>query len=145
MHIFGKEIIDPNAIAQLENCLVEGSIGVLTADAHYGYSMPVGGCIAYPGLISLSGVGFDIGCGNKAIKTSRRVGSVDIKLAMQRISKEIGFGVGRPNPDLVDHEVLHKIKTAAFAPQRQLYDMACKQLGTVGSGNHYVDLFEGDD
>lgn len=145
MYIFWKEIIDAKAIEQLENCLVDWAIGVLTADAHYGYGMPIGWCIAYPDIISLSGVGFDIGCGNKAIKTSRRVWSIDVKLAMQRISKEIGFWVGRPNPDLVDHEVLHKIKTAAFAPQRQLYDMACQQLGTVWSGNHYVDLFEGDD
>ena len=44
--VFGKDIIDDAAILQLENCLIPGAIGVLTADAHKGYSMPVGGCIA---------------------------------------------------------------------------------------------------
>src|SRR5262249_24944592 len=44
-----------------------------------------------------------------------------------------------------DHPTLDQIREASFAPQRQLYDLAAKQLGTVGSGNHYVDLFRDED
>lgn len=145
MKIFWKEIIDVNAIAQLENCMIDWAIGVMTADAHYGYSMPVWGCIAYPNHISLSGVGFDIGCGNKAVKTNIKVGTIDIAYVMEMVRQEIGFWLGRPNPEPVDHIVLHKIKNANFAWQRQFYDMAVQQLGTVWSGNHYVDIFEWDD
>ena len=58
--IFGKEIIDEKSIAQIERCTSENDIGVLTADAHYGYGHPIGGAVAYKNKISLSGVGFDI-------------------------------------------------------------------------------------
>jgi tRNA-splicing ligase RtcB (3'-phosphate/5'-hydroxy nucleic acid ligase) len=84
MKIFGREIIDDAAVSQLENCLIPGAIGVLTADAHKGYSMPVGGAIAYPNHISPSGVGFDIGCGNKAVRTNIYASDVDIARVMDR-------------------------------------------------------------
>lgn len=139
--IFWREIIEDKVIWQLENCLVEWAIGVLTADAHYGYWMPVGWCIAYPNLISLSWVWFDIWCGNKAVKTNLKKSDIDITQVMYRISQEIWFGIWRPNPEPVEHEVLDKIKNAKFEWQRELYDLACKQLGTVWSWNHYVDIF----
>src|SRR6201999_3912047 len=55
------------------------------------------------------------------------------------------FGMGRHNNEPVDHQVLDAIREASFAPQRQLLDLAAKQLGPVGSGNHSVDLFEVED
>jgi tRNA-splicing ligase RtcB len=60
---------------------------------------------------------------------------------MDEIHARISFGMGRKNNEPVDHAVLDEIKAADFAPQRQLHDLAAKQLGTVGAGNHYVDLF----
>ena len=60
---------------------------------------------------------------------------------MDEIVARISFGVGRRNDEPVDHPVLDAIADAAFAPQRRLRDTAAKQLGTVGAGNHYVDLF----
>ena len=77
--IFGKEIIEDKTINQLRNCIGEGDIGVLTADAHYGYSMPVGGAVAYKGKVSVTGVGFDIGCGNKAVRTNVKADDVDVE------------------------------------------------------------------
>jgi tRNA-splicing ligase RtcB len=140
--IFGKEIIDEKAIAQLENCLIEDSIGVLTADCHYGYSMPVGGCVAYKNHISPSGVGFDIACGNYAVKTDAKSSDIDIAKVMNEIMKRISFGVGRPNNEPVDHPLFEKIEKADFEPQRALLQLAKNQLGTIGSGNHYIDIFE---
>ncbi len=140
--IFGKEIIDEKCIDQLKNCLVDNSIGVLTADAHYGYSMPVGGCIAYKDVISPSGVGFDIACGNMAVQTSILSAHIDVPSVMNEIFKRISFGVGRPNNEPIDHPVLDRIRNADFIPQRGLLQLAAAQLGTVGSGNHYIDLFE---
>jgi tRNA-splicing ligase RtcB len=60
---------------------------------------------------------------------------------MDEIFERISFGVGRKNNEPVDHPVIDHIRHATFAPQRQLADLAANQLGTVGAGNHYVDLF----
>lgn len=140
--IFGKDLIDQKSIEQIINCMDETSIGVLTADAHYGYAHPIGGAIAYKDKVSVSGVGFDIACGNMAIMTNVKVSDVDIPKVMDEIFQRISFGVGRPNDEPVDNAVFDLIDKAEFKPQRKLLDLARKQLGTVGSGNHYVDLFE---
>jgi tRNA-splicing ligase RtcB len=145
IHIFGKEIIDEAAIKQLENCMTEDSLGTLTADAHKGYSCPIGGAVAYKNQISPSGVGFDIACGNYAVKTNIKSENVAIAKVMDEIHKQIGFGVGRPNPKPIDHPVLEKIAHSEFEPQRSFVEMASIQLGTVGSGNHYVDVFEDEE
>jgi tRNA-splicing ligase RtcB len=143
--VFGKEIIDQKCIDQLRNCISENDIGVLTADAHYGYAHPIGGAIAYLDKVSVSGVGFDIACGNKAVRTGIKVNDVEISKVMDEIVKRISFGMGRHNNELVEHEVLDKIAKAEFEPQRQLLKSARAQLGTVGSGNHYVDLFSDEE
>ncbi|GAA4313515.1 RtcB family protein [Nibribacter koreensis] len=140
--VFGEEIIDQSAIEQIKRCVSEEDIGVLTADAHYGYAHPIGGAVAYKNKVSLSGVGFDIGCGNKAVKTNVLASDVNIARIMDEIVDQIGFGVGRPNPKRVDHPVLEHIQNADFKPQREMIKMASAQLGTVGSGNHFIDLFE---
>jgi tRNA-splicing ligase RtcB (3'-phosphate/5'-hydroxy nucleic acid ligase) len=142
LHIFGQEIIDENSVNQLRNCLTsEEDLGVLTADAHYGYGHPIGGVVAYRNKISVSGVGFDIACGNKAVKTGIMARDVNIPGLMDEIFRRISFGVGRPNEEPIDHPVLEKIAKAEFAPQRKLLQLAAEQLGTVGSGNHFVDIF----
>jgi len=86
-------------------------------------------------------------CGNKAARTNLKAHDIrrDLSGIMDSIFERISFGVGRRNDEPVDHAVLDHIKRADFAPQRQLYDTAAKQLGTVGAGNHYVDLFEDEE
>lgn len=145
LKIFGAEIIDEKCIAQIKNCFSENDLAVLTADAHYGYGHPIGGAIAYKDKISLSGVGFDIACGNKAISTNILADDIDVPKVMDEIFKRISFGVGRPNNEPMDHEVFDKISSAEFEPQRKLLQLSRAQLGTIGSGNHFVDLFRGDD
>jgi tRNA-splicing ligase RtcB (3'-phosphate/5'-hydroxy nucleic acid ligase) len=141
--------VDDRAVEQLRRCAQAGDAirGVLCADGHVGYSQPIGGAIAYPDHISPSGVGFDVACGNKAARTDLLVDDVadEVPWIMDEIVDRISFGIGRKNDERVDHPVLDKIKDAEFAPQRGLYDLAASQLGTVGAGNHYVDLFAGDD
>ena len=142
--------VDERAAEQLTRCAEAGAAyrGVLCADGHVGYSQPIGGAVAYADYISPSGVGYDIACGNKAVRTDVRTDTLtqrDIAGLMDSIFERISFGVGRKNNEPVDHPVIDAIRGADFAPQRQLVDMAAQQLGTVGSGNHYVDLFEGDD
>ena len=112
-----------------------------------GNSQPIGGVVAYRDHVSPSGVGYDIGCGNKAVCTDVRVADLrdDVARVMDEIVDRISFGVGRKNDEPVDHPVLDQIRDAPFEPQRALLDTAAEQLGTVGAGNHYVDLFAGDD
>src|SRR4051812_17809773 len=141
--------VEERAVSQLRRCADAGNTlrGALCADGHVGYSQPIGGAVAYADHISPSGVGFDIGCGNKAAMTNVRADDLrgELPRIMDQVFSRISFGVGRKNDEPVDHPVLDAIKRADFAPQRQLYELAAKQLGTVGAGNHYVDLFEDED
>jgi tRNA-splicing ligase RtcB len=112
-------------------------------------SQPIGGGIAYEGYVSPSGVGYDIGCGNKAVQTDFTRADFDVlggvEPVMREITRRISFGMGVPAQERTDHPVLAAIRTADFAPQRQLVQLAESQLGTVGSGNHYVNLMEDED
>lgn len=144
--VFGTH--DAKTVEQLTNCLAveEGAKGVLCADGHVGYSMPIGGVVAYRNFISPSGVGYDIGCGNMAVRTNIRAEDVkpeDYVRWADEIQKRISFGIGRNNDEKVDAPVLEWIRNAEVPAQRKLAQLAANQLGTVGSGNHYVDVFEG--
>ncbi len=68
LKVFGQH--DAATVAQMKNCMTIGNVvgGVICADGHLGYAQPVGGVIAYEKQISISGVGFDIGCGNMAVR-----------------------------------------------------------------------------
>jgi len=142
---FGE--VDERSLQQLRTCMEAGDaeLGVLCADHHPGYSQPIGGGIAYEGYVSPSGVGYDIGCGNKAVQTDLRSEDLDVEAVMREVTRRISFGMGVPNRERVDHPVLEKILRADFAPQRKLHQLARTQLGTVGSGNHFVNLFEDED
>lgn len=139
--------IEPRAVEQLERCAAAGDTlgAAMCADGHVGYSQPIGGAIAYRGQISPSGVGYDIGCGNKAVRTDVRADDLNVPGVMDEIARRISFGMGRVNDEPADHEILDQIRDAPFAPQRALRELAARQLGTVGAGNHYVDLFRDED
>ncbi|MEZ5391613.1 MAG: RtcB family protein [Bryobacterales bacterium] len=112
------------------------------ADHHLGYAVPVGGVVAYREHISPSGVGYDIACGNKAVRLDADADEVRAKIdvIMDDVFSALEFGVGRRNQESVDHELFDdtawKLESVA-----KLKEMARKQLGTIGSGNHYVDFF----
>ncbi len=134
---------DEGAIRQIKNCAREADHCALMADHHLGYAVPIGGVVAYADAISPSGVGYDIACGNKAVLTDADASEVRANIAriMDDVWRVISFGVGRKNDDeRVDHELFDDPAWSlkAVAP---LKEMARQQLGTVGSGNHYVDIF----
>lgn len=141
---FGE--IDAASHEQITRCLEvagQGSRGVLCADHHKGYSMPIGGVVASETVVMPAGVGYDIACGNCAVQTPVRAAEVDVPRVMDEIWRVISFGVGRQNEErITDHPVFESIAKSPVRHQRSLLEMARKQLGTVGSGNHYVDLFE---
>jgi tRNA-splicing ligase RtcB len=143
--------VDERSLDQLKRCMAAGDaeFGVLCADHHPGYSQPIGGGIAYEGYVSPSGVGYDIGCGNKAARTELTRADLDerggVEKLMGEIARRISFGMGVPARERVDHPVLDKIRQTDFTPQRELHQLAESQLGTVGSGNHYVNLMEDEE
>lgn len=139
---------DENTLQQMTTCMNTGSAvaGVLCADGHLGYAHPIGGVVGYTDHISISGVGFDIACGNMAVRldVKRDEISADTLKILQDIAAVVSFGVGRKNEERVDHDLFDSdLWNAADVPE--LKELARSQLGTVGSGNHYVDLFEDGD
>ncbi len=146
MNIFGEH--DEATIAQLRRCAAaeRDAPAVLCADGHLGYSMPIGGVIAYRDHVSPSGVGYDIACGNLAVRTNVQavsVAPVDGERIADEITRRVSFGMGRANRQPIhDHEVFDAIATSPVDEQRKLLRLAREQLGTVGGGNHYIDLLE---
>ena len=139
--IFGEH--DEATIRQINTCVAAGGArGVLCADGHKGYAQPIGGVVAYKDKISLSGVGFDIACGNLAIRTDARAEQIAPAMTsiMDDVVNDISFGVGRTSKTRIDHELFDD-SAWQLKPIRELKKMAAEQLGTVGSGNHYVDIF----
>lgn len=147
--VFGDA--DDRTMEQAKRCAQTAERTALMADNHLGYAQPVGGVTAFRDAVSLSGVGYDIACGNKAVELDIPVVEVRPRIAeiMDRVFDEISFGVGRKNATPVEGEVLDDAAfdepwMAAINPGKHyatLKDLAAAQLGTVGSGNHYVDVF----
>jgi tRNA-splicing ligase RtcB (3'-phosphate/5'-hydroxy nucleic acid ligase) len=135
---------EPKTIEQMARCVAmdEAVAGVLCADAHYGYSQPVGGVAAYREYISPSGVGFDISCGLKGVRTDLVYTDIerDVPKIVDAIATTVSFGIGRKNPHPVDHALFDDPAWGVHPGVRKLKDLARGQLGTVGSGNHFVDL-----
>ena len=134
--------VDVGALSQIKTCAKTASHVALMADHHKGYAVPIGGVVAYEGKVSPSGVGFDIGCGNKAALLDIPADDVrrNIKTIMDDVWKNLEFGIGRNNETRVEHELFDD-ETWKMKPVKQIKQMAQNQLGTIGSGNHYVDLF----
>src|SRR5215475_792404 len=133
---------DPGAVSQIKTCALTADKVALMADHHKGYAVPIGGVVAYKDAISPSGVGFDIACGNKAVRVDMAGSELrpNIQRIMDDVWSTISFGVGRKNNERVDHQLFESDGWKA-KPASSLKEMARQQLGTVGSGNHYVDLF----
>jgi len=170
--IFGDH--EDNTLEQLRDVASRAEMSALMADGHLGYIMPIGGVTAYEDRVSIAGVGYDIGCGNAAIKTDMTMESLcgvsvddldtnpyrvrsnpTLNELADEIFNRISFGRQLYNlePDApVDHELFHDHAWwaipntgAQLAYRDELMEKARKQLGTVGGGNHYVDVFVDDD
>jgi tRNA-splicing ligase RtcB (3'-phosphate/5'-hydroxy nucleic acid ligase) len=168
MQIFGMH--DEATLRQLTDVGRRARHTALMADGHVGYVMPIGGVAAYDNQVSVVGVGFDIACGNAAIRTDltleglsglsldevarnpHRLASHPGLMALaDEIQSTISFGIGRKNqaddapvddPLFSDEAWWALPNTGRHRALRdELMTKARRQLGTVGSGNHYVDVF----
>jgi tRNA-splicing ligase RtcB len=144
LQIFGEH--DEGTLAQARNCLNVGNVvaASMSGDGHLGYySHCVGLSVAYDKQISITGVGVDIGCGNNAVKTDARYESIKDRIGpiLNDIVSNISFGVGRKSKKRVEHELFDDLNAWRAAEMEAYRQKAMSQLGTVGGGNHYVDLF----
>lgn len=113
-------------------------------DVHGGKGMPIGGVLATKGVVIPNAVGVDIGCGMCAVKTSLKVADIPSEV----LRKQILRGIRKQIPLGFDH---HKeAQDEAFMPQgfdidkmtivKRQYASAKKQVGTLGGGNHFLEL-----
>jgi tRNA-splicing ligase RtcB len=146
--IFGMH--EAGTLRQLDQVAQNAEKVALMADGHLGYVMPIGGVAAYRNKASVVGVGFDIACGNCAIQTDLMAGDFtrnDWLTLANAIQNTISFGVGRKNDSddaPIDHPLFDSPSWEAIPGRGErvaLWAKARNQLGTVGSGNHYVDVF----
>jgi RNA-splicing ligase RtcB len=153
IRVFGYSY-DAMALSQITTVAGHGwvSDAALMADNHLGYSMPIGGVAGYRDMVSPSGVGYDIGCGVMAVRTPLRMDDVreDLPRIADEIATRLSFGIGRKSQTRVEHELFDSPiwqevpeLTQTVTGRKSTWSLrtrAEQQLGTVGSGNHYVDL-----
>lgn len=115
----------------------------LMPDTHQGYGMPIGGVLTTKGVVIPNAVGVDIGCGICAVKTNMPTDTLSpetIKSIMKGIRERIPLGFDhRETPEdesLMPHG--HNLDELPMAKAQ--YKSALKQLGTLGGGNHFIEL-----
>jgi len=137
---------DEATLGQIQRCADDDRVAAaaLMADGHKGYSMPIGGVVAYRNAVSPSGVGYDISCGLKVVCTDLSSDQLkpDLKRVMDHLARTVVFGLGKESGKAADHELFDDPAWKDVRHLEALKDAARAQLGTVGSGNHFVDLFE---
>lgn len=143
--IFG--VHEEGTLKQLHDVASRAKYTALMADGHLGYIMPIGGVAAYENHVSVAGVGFDIACGNAAIRTNLTVSDIaDREALADEIFHTFEFGIGKTekSADAPRDHALFNDPAWEFIPQshrEELRERARDQLGTIGSGNHYIDVF----
>jgi tRNA-splicing ligase RtcB len=143
--IWGKENIDDGSIAQMDNAmrLPVSVAGALMPDAHVGYGLPIGGVLATDNAVIPYAVGVDIACRMRLslyevspILLGQKKGIFEDALLEQTA---FGMGAQWKGSDRADHDVLDDSAWNATALLRTLKDNAVRQLGTSGTGNHFVE------
>lgn len=144
VNIFGSEFIEQGALMQMDQAakLPVSVSGALMPDAHSGYGLPIGGVLATSNAVIPYGVGVDIGC-----RMCLSVFDIDPKTLKQRehyfttvLNDNTLFGSGQQFLKSSDHEVIDNKLFDEIAVLKQLQNKAAKQLGSSGSGNHFVEF-----
>ena len=141
--------IEPGALAQarnLANLPFTFKHVALMPDAHEGYGMPIGGVLATTGVIVPNAVGVDIGCGMCATKTSlSEITTETIKQIMSGIRELVPLGFDH-HPTVQDEALMPSMDNIIEhgVVERQ-YKAALKQIGTLGGGNHFIEIQKGSD
>lgn len=141
--VWGREGIDPAALTQMDRALQlpVAVAGALMPDAHVGYGLPIGGVLATADAVIPYAVGVDIACRMRlsVYDVPPDVLEHDPRPYERALLDRTYFGAGRKNPDRPDHPVLHEDTWDDTRFLRPLKALAAQQLGTSGSGNHFVE------
>ncbi|MGA2296789.1 MAG: RtcB family protein [FCB group bacterium] len=141
--------IEPGAMAQarnLANLPFSFKHIAIMPDAHEGYGMPIGGVLATKDVIIPNAVGVDIGCGMCCVRTSlKEIDTARIKSIMSEIREVIPLGFDhhkrQQNPDLMPQDYDKR----ELPVVEQEYNSALHQIGTLGGGNHFIEIQSGSD
>ncbi len=141
--------IEENALAQARNLANLPFIFkhvALMPDCHSGYGMPIGGVIATQGVIIPNAVGVDIGCGMCAVKTSLNEINTDVlKTVMSGIRELVPLGFDH-HKQAQDESLMPSVENVPeLGIVRRQYTAAKKQIGTLGGGNHFIEIQKGSD
>lgn len=137
------EGLEPEAIRQMENaCALPVALaGALMPDAHVGYGLPIGGVLATDKAVIPYAVGVDIGCRMRLTVfdyPADRLAGIRDRLA-NILEAETRFGVGCTFSPRREHKVMDEDWTVSPVT-KSMRDQAWAQLGTSGSGNHFVEF-----
>jgi tRNA-splicing ligase RtcB len=142
--IWGSNL-EPDAVQQLRNaCLLPVAVsGALMADAHVGYGLPIGGVLATHEAVIPYAVGVDIACRMKLTVLDLPLSALaDAKPRLTKaLERETRFGMGATFRSPRQHEVMDRDWRVTAVTSR-MKDRAWSQLGTSGSGNHFVEFGE---
>jgi tRNA-splicing ligase RtcB len=112
-------------------------------DSHQGYGMPIGGVMATKGVIVPNAVGVDIGCGMCAVKTSlTEIDTETLKKIMGEVRKAVPIGFNH-HKEKQDESLMPKSNYGLIVGEQ--YESALKQIGTLGGGNHFIEIQKGSD
>lgn len=116
-------------------------------DAHQGYGMPIGGVMATRNVVVPNAVGVDIGCGMCAVQTNlTSIDASSLKTILRRIRQAVP--VGMRHHDMKQREWLNEYEKENFLDWSVIereYLSSLRQLGTLGGGNHFIEIQKGDD
>jgi len=146
----GKKVIkcwcdnpEEGAIEQAKNLaalpFIHGHVALMP-DVHQGYGMPIGGVIACDNYVIPNAVGVDIGCGMTAVKTSFKdeIPKDTLKKIMGVTRRVVPMGVGKNHKNPCAEEAMPNLPHSDFL--KTLINPARYQLGTLGSGNHFLEF-----
>ena len=145
-NIFGAEQIEEGALKQMQIAarLPVSVAGALMPDAHHGYGLPIGGVLATNNVIIPYAVGVDIVC--RMCLSIYPLATISLEKKASVFKRELIantlFGSGREFQQMTDHEVLARPEFNEIAFLTGLQNKAAKQIGSSGSGNHFVEFGE---
>jgi tRNA-splicing ligase RtcB len=123
----------------------------LMPDCHQGYGMPIGGVIACKNAVIPNAVGVDIGCGMGAVRTSVDVSDTtreQLRDVVKKVKETVPCGEGRANKKAQSSDGFDEV-IEAYSDRKwfseHVRDLACRNLGTLGGGNHFIEIQAGDD
>ncbi|MCL2415098.1 MAG: RtcB family protein [Bacteroidales bacterium] len=120
----------------------------LMPDTHVGYGMPIGGVLATNNVIIPNAVGVDIGCGMCAVETNVRVDDLSretLTKIMDGIRELVPLGFKHQKERQDESLMPQGFQIDEMAVVKRQYLAALKQLGTLGGGNHFIELQRSDD